>query len=359
MKEGIILYDPVPIGRLGVRKSDDEVIVANDYSCFAQLLEEYISFGVTKIAISASAPEIKTLDQMPLILRQRMHIIDDTSERETLHRILFNLRKEFEVKIDEEDDYLKFAKGTETIVIDSIENLHTDFKKIALGFNHGIQTDVNTVRLSKSLNFLRSKTKNTETRILLAELEALLNQYEKVEFNAITPPKEDTPKELMNRFDRLINDKNYLAYSDNIQKLSIPDDRNEALLRLRELTRTLKSKNYIAEGWDYVSKLLKVWTGLPFPESKTLASLFKNRHLPSFVDMETARLKAIEMWKATDATHTPLRRDGLPISNDDITWIPVLDSMKVKTQYNRFGSLGTVGELLKVLEKVQTQIDKK
>jgi hypothetical protein len=359
MKQGIILYDPVPIGRLGVRKSDDEVIIANDYSCFAQLLEEYISFGVTKIAISASAPEIKTLDQMPLILRQRMQIIDDTSERESLHRILFNLRKEFEVKIDDVDDYLKFAKGTERIVIDSIENLHTDFKKIAIGFNHGIQTDVNTESLYKSLIFLRSKTINTETRVLLAEIEAMLNQYEKVEFKAITPAKEDTPKELMNLFDRLINDKNYLAYSDNIQKLSIPEDRNEALLRLRELTRTLKSKNYIAEGWDYVSKLLKVWTGIPFPESKTLASFFKNRQLPSFVDMETARQKAIEMWKATDATHTPLRRDGLPISSDDITWISVMDSMKVKTQYNRFGSLGTVGELLKALEKVQRELDEK
>lgn len=329
MKQGVILYDSVPICRLGVRKSDHEVIIANDYSCFAQMLEEYISYGVTKIAISSSAPELKTLDQMPLILKDRLQIIDDTSERETLHRVLFNLRKEFEVKIDEENDYLKFAKGTERIVINSVEQLHTDFKKIAIGFNHGIQTHIDTESLSESLKFLRGSVSNTETRVLLAEIQSLLNQYEKVEFKGITPPKDDTPKELMNLFDRLINDKNYLEYSENIQKLLIPDDRNEALLKLRELTRTLKSKNYIAEGWDYVSKLLKVLTGISFPESKTIATLFKNRQLPAFVNMEVARQHAIERWRSTESINTPLRRDGLPLSNDEITWIPILESMKV------------------------------
>jgi hypothetical protein len=357
MKQGVILYEPLPIGRLGVRNSDNVVIIANDYSCFAQMLEEYISYGVTKIAISSSSPEIKTLSQMPLILRDRVHILDDSSERETLHRVLFNLRKEFEVKIDEEHDYLKFAKGTEKNIIHNIEHIHTDFKKIAIGFNHGVQTDVNTESLFKSLKFLRSKVTNTETRVLLAEIESLLNQYEKVEFKAITPPKGDTPNELMNLFDRLMNDKNYLVYSDNIQKLSLHDERNETLLKLRELTRILKSKNYIAEGWDYVSKLLKVWTGIPFPESKTIATLFKNKQLPTFVDMAAARQKAIEMWRSTDAIHIPLRRDGLPLSKDEITWIPILDSMKVRTDYNRIGSLGTVNELLKALEKVQRDME--
>jgi hypothetical protein len=353
MKQGVILYDPVPVGRIGVRKSDNEVIIANDYSCFAQMIEEYISYGITKIAIPSSAPELRTLEQMPLLLRDRVQIIDDTSERESLHRVLFNLREEFEVKIDEDHDYLKFAKGTERPVIASIEQLHTDFKKIALGFNNGIQTDVNIESLSKALKFLRGSLTSTETRVLLAELESLLNQYGQVEFKGITPPKNDTPKDLMNLFDRLINDKNYLEYSASIQQLSIPEDRNEAMLKLRELTRMLKSKNYIAEGWDYVSKVLKVWTGLPFPESKTITSLFKNRQLPAFVNMELARQHAIGMWRSSGNTNNPLRRDGLPLSNDEITWLPVLDSMKVRTQYNRLGSLGTVGELRKALEKFQ------
>ena len=106
MKQGIILYDPVPIGRLGVRKSDEEVIIANDYSCFAQMIEEYISYGVVKIAFPLSAPELTSIEQMPTILRNRVEIINDNSEREALHRVLFNLRKEFDVKIDENNDNL-------------------------------------------------------------------------------------------------------------------------------------------------------------------------------------------------------------------------------------------------------------
>ncbi len=77
------------------------------------MLEEYISYGATKIAIPLSAPELKTIEQMPILLKNRVQIIDDTSERETLHRVLYNLRKEFEVKINEENDYLQYSKGTE------------------------------------------------------------------------------------------------------------------------------------------------------------------------------------------------------------------------------------------------------
>lgn len=355
MKQGIILYDPVPIGRLGVRKSDEEVIIANDYSCFAQMIEEYISYGVVKIAFPLSAPELTSIEQMPTILRNRVEIINDNSEREALHRVLFNLRKEFDVKIDENNDNLIFAKGTERKFIDSIEQLHSNFKKIALGFNHNIQIDIDTQSFSMTLRYLRSNVTNSETRLLLAEIESLLNQYEKVEFQGIAPPKNDTPKELMNLFDRLINDKNYLEYSDGIQKLIIPADRSEALLKLRELTRTLKSKNFIAEGWDYVSSLLKVWTGVPIPGSKTISTIFKNRQLPTLVDMETARQNAIKLWRTKGTMNMPLRRDGLPVTNDEITWIPILDSMKVSSPYGRYGTLGTVGELRKALEKFQEQ----
>lgn len=355
MKQGVIIYEPVPIGRLGVRKSDEVVVIANDYSCFAQIIEEYISYGVVKIAFPLSAPELKTIEQMPTLLKNRVEIIDDTSEREALHRVLYNLRKEFEVKIDDNNDFLKFAKGTERNIIDSIEQIHKDFKKLALGFNHDIQIDINAEALLKTLKHLRSSVTSAETRILLAEIESILNQYEKVKFEGIAPPKEDTPKELMNLFDRLINDTNYLEYSENIQKLSIPADRNDALLQLRELTRTLKSKNYIAEGWNYVSKLLTVWTGIPIPEFKAIATLFKNRQLPTLVNMEVARQNAIEMWRKKGATDTPLRRDGLPIANDEISWIPVLDSMKVHTPFGRYG---TVGDLLKALKKIQDQENK-
>ena len=88
MKHGKILYEPLPIGRMGVRKDNHEVIVANDYSCFAQMIEEYISYGAIKIVIPQSAPEVKTLEQMPLLLKDRILIVNDSTEIETQHRLL-------------------------------------------------------------------------------------------------------------------------------------------------------------------------------------------------------------------------------------------------------------------------------
>ncbi|WP_391557111.1 hypothetical protein [Robertmurraya sp.] len=341
---------------MGVRKDNQEVVVANDYSCFAQMLEEYISYGAVQIVIPRSAPETKTLDQMPLVLKNRILIIDDSNEIETLNRLLFKLRKEFEVTIDEEQGFLKYPKNIPQDLRYAIDQGHSDLKKIALGFNHSVQADVHTENSIHNLRFLRAKTTNSETKIVLADLEALLNQYRKVDFDAITPPKNDTPSELISIFDKLINDKHYLNYSESINQLIIPEEREEALMKIRELSRLIRSKNYIGEGWDYVSKILKVWTGIPFPESKAIGSLFNNKELPAFVDMDKARARALEMWLNSDLTSLPLRRDGLPISNDDIAWLAPMDGMKVSASSNKHFSLGPVGELVKKLQEVQKQL---
>lgn len=358
MKQGKILYDPLPIARMGVRKEDQEVIIANDYSCFAQMIEEYISYGAIKIVIPQSAPEVKTLEEMPILLKNRISIIDDTVERETVHRLLFKLRKEFNVKIDEDYIFLKHPKSTERILIDSIDQVHEDLKKIALGYNHKIQASINTEIAIKNFRFLRTKVVDSDSRLVLAELEAILNQYKKIEFEAITPPKEDTPSELISLFDKLINDRNYLEYSDSINQLTIPQGRDKMIIRLRELSRLIRTKNYIAEGWDYVSKILEVWTGVPLPESKAISSLFNGKELPSFVNMDAAKIRAAEMWRSSNSTKIPLRRDGLPIANDDIIWLPPLASMQIKTSNRKHFSLGTLGELRKMLQSVETEIEK-
>ena len=49
MQKNEILYEPLPIGRIGVRRDTEEVVVAKDFSCFAHLLEEYISCGAVGI----------------------------------------------------------------------------------------------------------------------------------------------------------------------------------------------------------------------------------------------------------------------------------------------------------------------
>ncbi|MBP0905876.1 hypothetical protein ACFSKN_15030 [Mariniflexile gromovii] len=357
MKKSEILYEPLPIGRIGVKKSTEEVIAAKDFSCFAEMIEEYIGFGAVNIVMPSSAPEIESLTQMPLLLRERIKIIDDSEEIETVSRVLFNIRKEFNAKLNEDSNFLKFPKNTDRAIIENLDQLHIDVKKLALGFNHSIQIGFDVNNSINSLREIRKKVSNPISRLTLAQLEGLLNQYKNIEFDALIIPKKDTPRELISIFDKLINDAKYLQYSDTITQLSIPEKRESALVDLRSFSRNISSKKYVQTSWDYVTKLLTVWSGVPVPDSKTIATIIKGKELPQLVNLENAKQRALEMWKNSNLTTIPLTRSGEPIDSENIHWLPPLGSMKIRSEGNKPFSLGTVGELVKALKDVQIELD--
>ena len=348
-----ILYEPLPIGRIGVKNDTQEVVIAKDFSAFAQMIEEYISFGAINIVIPSSSPELEALEQMPELLKNRVTIIEDSAEIETVDRVLFEIRREFDAKLNAESNFLKLPKNTPRELIKSLDQIHSDVKKLSLGFNHGIQVGFNVENSINSIRFLRGKVQNGTSRLVLAQLEGLLNQYENVEFQAISLPKEGAPVELINIFDKLINDDSYIDYSNSITELTLTDRRENAVRNLKELSRTISTKSYISVGWDYLAKLIKVLSGVPVPESKAIASIVKGQGMPQLIDLSNARTNALDIWKKSNNTNLPLRRDGQPVDQDNVTWLPPLDSMEVRSADNRTLSLGKVGELLKVLEDFQ------
>lgn len=357
MAKSEILYEPLPIGRIGVKRSTEEVIIAKDFSGFAQMLEEYICLGAVKIVMPSSSPEVSTLNQMPTLLRKRIKIVDDSNEIEIVNRLLYNLRQEFDVKITEETNFLKFPKNTPREIIKHIDQVHLDIKRLAMGFNHNIQIPFNHELALKSMNSLRSKVHNPTSRIILAQLEAVLNHYEKVEFEALTSQKSDMPVELMSVFDKLINDENYLQYSDAIYELSSPLTREVAKLKLKELSRIIASKSYVGKSWDYFIKAIAAWKGIPLPQSKDLANLINGDSLPSLVNLNSAKNRAMEIWRNTNLNSKPLRRDGLPLGDEEIIWLPPFDKMEIRADDDRTHSFGTVGALREAFEKVQKQMD--
>lgn len=358
MQVSEILYEPTPIARIGIRKKDQEVVWGQDFSCFAHLLEEYIAFGVVNIVIPNSAPEVVYLNQMPSLLRKRIKIIDDKNEIETTNRVFFELRKEFGVEYSESEHRLIFKKETPKELVNLISRVHKDLNRMALGFNNNLKVEVNPKNSIKCLKELRRKTSDKQSRIILAQLEALFKVYTEVIFEAPTPPKDLPPKEIISIFDRLINDKNYLDYSNAINSLSIPSSREIAIVELREIERSIRSSNFFSSGWDYFSKVLKVWTGVPIPDSGTIGSLIKNKSLPSLLTMDEARKKAVDGWKSSEATSTPLSRDGKPISDNSIFWLPPLESMDFPSLESNYQSLGTVKDLLKALVKAEELLSK-
>jgi hypothetical protein len=349
MYKSELLYDSLPVARVGVKKETEEVIIAHDFSCFSHMLEEYISYGAVDIYMAKSAPEVSLIKEMPLLLGNRIKVFDDGNEIEAMRRLLHNLRKEMNIDVSDEDQFLKYPKETPINVRFAVKNLHLLIKKLSIGFNHGIQIELNTDMAIKSLRSIRELSKDSQTRVILAQFESLMNVYDGISFDAPFLSKEHTPKEVVSIFDRLINDSTYLEYSDSIVKLSDPTSRNRALIEIREIERSFRSMDFISTGWNYTAKIIKAWSGVPVPDSSAISTLMQGRNIPALVDLSKARSNAIEMWKKSDLTDSPLQRDGSLIE-EEIAWLPLLDSMKINSSSHKSFSLGTVGELKKVLE---------
>jgi hypothetical protein len=186
----------------------------------------------------------------------------------------------------------------------------------------------------------------------LSQIEAIFKQYENVSFDVPIPSK-NTPKELISIFDRLVNDSSYIAFSDSVTRLSDPATRKRALVELRVYGRKISSRHFISTCWDYVAKILQVWRGVPMPKSGEISSLIRDKTFPTLIDLSPARKSAVEMWLASNNTKEPLRRDGLPVIEEKIHWLPPLESMEVSGPDDEAFKLGKVGELLKALEEAQ------
>ncbi len=348
MKGTAVLFEPLPIGRLGVRRDDDKVVVGTDFSSFAYMLEEFVSLAALEIAIPKSFPESAALSDAPELLKQRITVIDDTAEFEAADRILHPLIKELGIEINRDTGELGRPHDLPQSVFFSVQRIRRDVRCMALGLNHSLHVDLSpTVAVSLSKE-LRERVQRSDTRALLANFEGLFSYYEDLEFSPVTPPP-SMPAAMISIFDRLVNDPQYLELSETVSSLSDPRHRRGALSRVRSLWRAMISSNTNMTGWNYVAKVIKVWTGVPIPEANTLSVLVSGRTLPPPVDFHAARKRALRMWMTSGKHDVPYSRSGTPLSKEEIDWLPPCTSVEASRSGDSKLSLGKVGELLEIL----------
>ena len=345
MKGSTLLFEPLPIARLGVRRDDDEVVIGTDFSSFGYLLEEFVSFGVLRIAIPKSFPEISALNSTPKILRQRISIIDDESEIESVKRLLSPLMRELEISLDEKTGELKKPRRLSRKLFFAFQKTRRDLECMALGLNHTIHIDLDPDTARTSARMLREVARRPTSRAILASFEGVLSCYEKIGFKAVTPPV-DLPAAMVSLFDDLVNDPQYVEYSEAVAKLGIIHHRDRALSRIRALGRAIAASDRMVSSWDYVAKAINAWSGVPIPQSSTLSSLVSSRSLPTTVDLQPARERALKMWMTSADHNVPYNRSGYPFQNTNVDWLPPLNSASAPQSGATYLSLGTVGELL-------------
>ena len=352
MKGTTVLFEPLPIGRLGVRRGDEEVVLGIDFSSFAYMLEEFVSLAALKIAIPKSFPEVAALSEAPELLKRRIIIIDDDAESETAERILHPLMKELGIAINRDTGELDKPRNLPRSVFSAVQRIRRDVKCMALGLNHSLYIDLDSGSAALSSRKLREHVQKPDARAILANLEGFFSYYEDLEFDSITPPL-DAPAGMVTIFDRLLNDPQYLKLSETVASLSEPRYRRGALSQVRALGRAIKSSNVITTGWNYIAKIIKVWTGVPVPETNTLSILVSNKTLPPLVDLRAARERAVKMWMASANHDVPYSRSGKPLTEGEVVWLPPCASLVASRPGDSKLSLGTLGELLEILKNFQ------
>lgn len=168
-----ILYEPLPVGRMGVQIDDQKVVIAQDYSCFASMLEEYIAHGALSIAIPKSAPEAKNIGEIPLLLRRRLRIINDDPEEESIERLFFGIRRELGIAISEDTRQLKFPKTVSRELVTAVLSATANTKRLMLAYNNQFQAEVNVESATKAFRFTRQHISDVNSKIILAQLEGL------------------------------------------------------------------------------------------------------------------------------------------------------------------------------------------
>ena len=344
-----LLFEPLPIARLGVRRDNDAVVNATDFSSFGFILEEFVSLGVHKIAIPKSFPETAALSSAPQLLNSRIDIIDDTHEIKLADRLLLPLKNEMKIEIIDDTGNLKKPPNLSRELFSAFRRIRHDTKNLALGFNKSVQIELNPNSAKSASRTLRQATQNPESRTIFASIEGLLSYYNEIKFNAVAPPV-SAPAAMISLFDRLMNDPQYSEYSEAVWMLGSAKNMQSALSRVRTAGQALSSSDSICKGWNFVSKVVNVCTSVPIPDSKFLSIFVSKRSFPTVVDLRQARQRALEMWRSS-ADHTvPYNRSGTPFPKNEVDWLPPLNSMSAPQPGEGYLHIGSVGELRNQLE---------
>ena len=356
MKVTQILFEPLPIARIGVEADTTNVVFANDYSCFGKMLEEYISHGAISIVIPASSPEAKLIDDMPPLLQNRVKVVNDDNENDSIIRLFHGLYSDLGISAGDDRIQLRFPKEMPRDLRIALQASVENTRRILISYNKQIEAEVNIELAIRSYRHVRQAVADPASRIILAHFEGLLSHYEQTEYQSLVP-RSDSAQDLINMFDQLVNDPLYIQYSESCAQMSSPSGRAQAISKLRQLSRSISSKKYVGVVWDYATKIVKVWPGIHMPESKELSIFADNKQLPSFLNLQSARISAVQEWRASGLVRSPLNRAGKPVSGNKVYWLPPLESMEVMSPHSANASLGTLSELKAALEQAGEFLD--
>ncbi len=182
-----ILFDPLPVGRLGVHRETEEVVVASDFSTFAWMVEEFVSLGVVSICIGRSAPESELVKTMPPLLRRRIKVANDDQEYQATALIMEPMHEEVGCRVVQ--GRLVFDRKIPIALKAALIRVRHDLYALAVGLNYGTQIGLNPAGSVAALHHLRTALRDARSRSVATQLLGVLSAYVPLKFDGPQIPQ--------------------------------------------------------------------------------------------------------------------------------------------------------------------------
>jgi hypothetical protein len=279
-------------------RSDDHIILHFNERMLFDIIGSFIGIGVSRIHVLPSPAWYEFFyralrsahQQLPLAVRTRVSIIDPMDYAAATFRYLEPIFDDFEIKTDQRLRSFMLEGGRITPVVASASSASNIYKYMA-AIDLALSTDIDLPLIKKSIAFLSSKAKTSESIIRLAALKALFSNYKSTKVASFVIPSPRIESDLrmvrdimrMDLFEQYSRAMHHLGVVGKIMPaIGQAEIYLRALLEHQTLRRLAKSAYTPFMLW------LKPQLGiadLPNPPLELIQVLFRKKFAPPLINL--------------------------------------------------------------------------
>jgi hypothetical protein len=265
-----------------------------DFSAVIYQVSELIAYGAIEVAIKAHWQNEDYLENLPDGLKNRIVFIDVAQNAKKKSEVIFRpIAEELGYEI-ENMNALMHSEGS--IFQHEVGTIFCNIEDFFIGIDEKLLIDVDIVSMRNSVEILRNNVKSPDAIQSLAMLAGLLSSYEYTLIEGISL-KSTASEELVQIFNRFVEDEVYKELSHENHNLGIPEKMERSKTMISRLVKDVFKKPFAKEVADISSKGITAASGVPAPTSKTFDSLFSSIYLPPVAPVRSTLISARSKWE--------------------------------------------------------------
>lgn len=282
-----VLIQGVPLEPIG-----NGVLKASP-SFLTLMVEELISRSAVEVAVGFGNAAF-LVDDLPDLLKKRVRTVDCRRAIEHSLALLQPIGEEFQVEFGGVG-FMGFRRTIEHELKMALFTIGCSLPVFLGGVYDRLQIGIDLAAFRRAVKHVRASARNPSGRAILAAIEGVLNTYNITQIPEIRYNSEARP-DLVENFQRLVEDQAYLIMSRNAHRLGLTDKSKRAIVLMRRAAKAVLSRKWSRKVLDLGSQTLQTASGLPMPKTEIAAQLLEPGYLPSIVNLSPILRATHSAW---------------------------------------------------------------